>query len=171
MLSTTSFLFFTSLAVSAVASNLAARSAFSPLSDLHRRGLTGQNVAFACFGGGGDCECPLDNNGDSGVLINVYPGFQCAFPSGACTWDDKVSKRADYVFISSCMDINFHFYVDHRLALCPISIKLIAPRLLPAAPLAVVAAPGTSTATPAFLSISSLVTNAHTRTVLALGTL
>ena len=61
--------------------------------------------------------------------------------------------------------------VDYRLAPCPISIKLIAPRLLPAAPLAVVAAPGTSTATPAFLSISSLVTNAHTRTVLALGTL
>lgn len=68
-----------------------ARSAFSPLSDLHSRGLTGQNIAFACFGGGGDCECPSDLNGDSGVLINVYPGYQCAYPNGACTWDDKVS--------------------------------------------------------------------------------
>ncbi len=84
-------LLLSTLAVSVAASGLSARSAFSPSSDLHRRGLTGQNVAFACFGGGGDCECPLDLHGDSGVLINVYPGFQCAFPNGACTWDDKVS--------------------------------------------------------------------------------
>ncbi|KAH9836203.1 uncharacterized protein C8Q71DRAFT_858206 [Rhodofomes roseus] len=56
---------------------------------LHRR-LTGQNIAFSCYGGGGDCECPTDLTGDSnGVLINVYPGYQCAYPGGACTWDDK----------------------------------------------------------------------------------
>ena len=49
-----------------------------------------QPVAFTCFGGGGNCECPKDVFGDNGVLINVFPGYQCAFPSGACTWDDKV---------------------------------------------------------------------------------
>ena len=58
--------------------------------NLHRRSLTGQTVAFACYGGGGDCECPVDNNGDSGVLIHVYPGYQCAYPNGACTWSDVV---------------------------------------------------------------------------------
>ncbi|KAI0781691.1 hypothetical protein BC629DRAFT_1289581 [Irpex lacteus] len=59
------------------------------LSSLQKRTLTGQTIAFSCYGGGGDCECPTDLNGDSGVLINVYPGFQCAYGGGACTWDDK----------------------------------------------------------------------------------
>lgn len=49
-----------------------------------------QPVAFACFGGGGNCECPTDNTHHSGVLINVWPGFQCAYAAGACTWDDVV---------------------------------------------------------------------------------
>ncbi|KAI0728490.1 hypothetical protein C8Q72DRAFT_779784 [Fomitopsis betulina] len=50
----------------------------------------GQYVAFACYGGGGNCACPTDLTGDSlGVLINVYPGYQCAYTGGACTWDDK----------------------------------------------------------------------------------
>ena len=63
------------------------------MSSLTRRSLAGQNVAFSCYGGGGDCECPTDLTGDSnGVLINVYPGYQCAYPGGACTWDDKVSN-------------------------------------------------------------------------------
>ena len=57
---------------------------------LHRRSFTGQTIAFSCYGGGGDCECPLDTTGEQGVLINVFPGFQCAYPSGACTWDDAV---------------------------------------------------------------------------------
>ncbi|OSX65811.1 hypothetical protein POSPLADRAFT_1116048, partial [Postia placenta MAD-698-R-SB12] len=48
-----------------------------------------QPVSFACYGGGGDCNCPADLTGASGVLINVYPGYQCAYPAGACTWDDK----------------------------------------------------------------------------------
>lgn len=53
---------------------------------------TGQYVAFACYGGGGNCACPTDLTGDShGVLVNVYPGYQCAYTGGACTWDDKVS--------------------------------------------------------------------------------
>ena len=63
-------------------------------------GLTGQSIAFACFGGGGDCECPIDNNGDSGVLINVYPGYQCAYPNGACTWDDKVRSIPTFAHVS-----------------------------------------------------------------------
>ncbi|GJE90474.1 hypothetical protein PsYK624_066100 [Phanerochaete sordida] len=76
-----------------VASLAAVAQAFSPnvrsvAPSLHKR-LTGQTIAFACFGGGGDCQCPTDKNGDSGVLINVYPGYQCAYPDGACTWDDK----------------------------------------------------------------------------------
>ena len=68
---------------------------FLSSSNMHKRTLTGQTVAFACYGGGGDCECPSDLNGDSGVLINVYPGFQCAYPNGACTWDDKVRGALD----------------------------------------------------------------------------
>ena len=58
--------------------------------NLNRRTLAGQTTAFTCFGGGGNCECPDDNNGDQGVLINVFPGYQCAYAGGACTWDDKV---------------------------------------------------------------------------------
>lgn len=33
------------------------------------------------------CTCPHDNNGDTGVLINQFTGYQCAYPHGACTWD------------------------------------------------------------------------------------
>ena len=85
-----------SLAVVAQAFNPAIRS---PNPNLHKR-LAGQSIAFACFGGGGDCECPTDLNGGSGVLINVYPGYQCAYPNGACTWDDKV--RAPTFILKSC---------------------------------------------------------------------
>ncbi len=63
---------------------------FVSRSSPHKRTLTGQTIAFACYGGGGDCECPTDLYGKSGVLINVYPGYQCAYAGGACTWDDKV---------------------------------------------------------------------------------
>jgi hypothetical protein len=90
-------IFLLSAFVASVAAMNAPRSVFSPLSDFHRRGLTGQNIAFACFGGGGDCECPNDLHGDSGVLINVYPGYQCAYPNGACTWDDKVALFQNYI--------------------------------------------------------------------------
>ncbi|KZT04432.1 uncharacterized protein LAESUDRAFT_727905 [Laetiporus sulphureus 93-53] len=80
------FIPFLALAFAAVVQAIG----FSPnVNKLHRR-LTGQSVAFACYGGGGDCECPTDLTGDSsGVLINVYPGYQCAYPGGACTWSDK----------------------------------------------------------------------------------
>ena len=33
------------------------------------------------------CSCPSDKNGDTGVLINQFTGYQCAYPHGACTWD------------------------------------------------------------------------------------
>lgn len=59
---------------------------FSPFPHPH---TPTQPVSFACYGGGGDCNCPADLTGASGVLINVYPGYQCAYPAGACTWDDK----------------------------------------------------------------------------------
>ena len=35
----------------------------------------------------GGCSCPRDLNGDTGVLINQFTGYQCAYPHGACTWD------------------------------------------------------------------------------------
>ena len=70
-----------------------AKPNITPNHSMLQKRVTGQSVAFACYGGGGDCECPVDLMGDSnGVLINVYPGFQCAYASGACTWDDKVSS-------------------------------------------------------------------------------
>ncbi|KIY45689.1 hypothetical protein FISHEDRAFT_12457, partial [Fistulina hepatica ATCC 64428] len=34
------------------------------------------------------CNCPLDNDNETGVLINYYPGYQCAYAGGACTWTD-----------------------------------------------------------------------------------
>jgi hypothetical protein len=67
--------------------------AFSALSPMHRRDVT-QQVAVACFvppPNGDVCQCPTDLNNDSGVLINFYPGYQCAYPGGACTWGDTVS--------------------------------------------------------------------------------
>ncbi|KAI0688234.1 hypothetical protein BC835DRAFT_1285197 [Cytidiella melzeri] len=104
MFHTSLVLLFSSLVASATALNTP-RSAFSPSSDLHRRGLTGQIITFACFGGGGDCECPSDLNGDSGVLINVYPGYQCAYPNGACTWDDK-SGALQNIFQTNCPTVS-----------------------------------------------------------------
>lgn len=101
-------LFSVALALSVFALTAEARShearspayAFLPPTSLRKRTLTGQTVAFACYGGGGDCECPSDLNSDSGVLINVFPGFQCAYPGGACTWDDQVCVPA---FASRCL--------------------------------------------------------------------
>lgn len=37
------------------------------------------------------CECPVDLNGDTGVLINQFTGYQCAYIHGACTWDHVCS--------------------------------------------------------------------------------
>ncbi|KAJ3488609.1 hypothetical protein NLI96_g2712 [Meripilus lineatus] len=56
---------------------------------LERRTST-QGVLIGCYAGGaGGCPCPLDNNGDDGVLINVFPGYQCAYPNGACSWSSR----------------------------------------------------------------------------------
>ena len=38
------------------------------------------------------CECPLDKNHAQGVLIHTWPEFQCAYPNGACTWDETVGQ-------------------------------------------------------------------------------
>lgn len=95
-LTTVLSLFFVTLQVTALRQTVRSPSYASlEPSSLHRRTLTGQTIAFSCYGGGGDCECPSDLNGDSGVLINVYPGYQCAYPNGACTWDDKVYPFID----------------------------------------------------------------------------
>ncbi|KAJ3536686.1 hypothetical protein NM688_g6803 [Phlebia brevispora] len=63
--------------------------------------LSAQSIAFACFGGGGNCDCPTDLNGDVGVLINIYPGYQCAYPNGACTWEDKTGALQN-IFQTNC---------------------------------------------------------------------
>lgn len=54
----------------------------------------GQPIAFAChsyikLAEDAGCVCPVDLTGDkNGVLINVYPGFQCAYASGGvCTYN------------------------------------------------------------------------------------
>lgn len=80
---------FSVLALTTAALRPQARAAHGNIS---RRTLAGQTTAFTCFGGGGNCECPDDNNGDQGVLINVFPGYQCAYAGGACTWDDKTGE-------------------------------------------------------------------------------
>jgi hypothetical protein len=69
---------FTALATLAA---LASASAFSPVSSLTRRDAT--QVTISCSSGHGltGCDCPLDLNGDDGVLINVFPGYQCAYPT------------------------------------------------------------------------------------------
>jgi hypothetical protein len=41
------------------------------------------------------CVCPLDNNSDTGVLINQFKGYQCAYPHGACTWDNVSQRQFD----------------------------------------------------------------------------
>ncbi|KAI0731849.1 hypothetical protein C8Q72DRAFT_775568 [Fomitopsis betulina] len=56
----------------------------------------GQPIAFAChsyikLAEDAGCVCPVDLTGDkNGVLINVYPGFQCAYASGGvCTYNQS----------------------------------------------------------------------------------
>lgn len=62
------------------------------LTTLERRTSDPDPVLIGCYpGGAGGCPCPKDNNGDKGVLINFFPGYQCAYPGGACSWDDQVS--------------------------------------------------------------------------------
>ena len=40
-----------------------------------------------------DCDCPVDNNGDNGSAGATSPFrvYQCAYPSGACSWGERVS--------------------------------------------------------------------------------
>ncbi|KZT69184.1 hypothetical protein DAEQUDRAFT_710749 [Daedalea quercina L-15889] len=86
MLTQASLLALIAFAVAAIASPGPWWWPFPPFG--HGRSVH-QQVAFACYGGGGNCACPTDLTGDShGVLINVYPGYQCAYTGGACTWHD-----------------------------------------------------------------------------------
>lgn len=64
-----------------------------------------------CDGGLGSCTCPVDKNGDTGVLINQFRGYQCAYTGGACTWDfvrfihPPLGLRLKFklpLFVSSC---------------------------------------------------------------------
>lgn len=131
---------------------------------LHRRTSAGQTVAFSCYGGGGDCECPRDLNGDDGVLINVYPGYQCAYPNGACTWDDKVCHQ-----ISSCT--RQHLSLSRfRAALFRIPTKQIARPVPLAARAEGAAAPTTRTEIAEYSSTSLRAISAPTQTVHAPGT-
>ncbi|TCD64809.1 hypothetical protein EIP91_003621 [Steccherinum ochraceum] len=61
-----------------------------------------QGVLIGCYpGGAGGCPCPVDNFGDNGVLINVFPGYQCAYPNGACAWNDR-NGELDNVAQDNC---------------------------------------------------------------------
>jgi len=78
------------LALALGATLASARSTFAARSPIQHRDLT-QQIAVACFTppfSPTECTCPIDLNGDTGVLINVFPGYQCAYAGGACTWDD-----------------------------------------------------------------------------------
>lgn len=81
------------LSLAAIA--LGARVSSNPLesaSKLHRR--TSSPPTVACNDTpDGACPCPRDLNNDKGVLINLFPGYQCAYPNGACTWSDQVRAR------------------------------------------------------------------------------
>ena len=74
-----------------VSTALLANAGTTPAASSLQRRTTNQGPLIGCYVGGvGGCPCPTDNNGDSGVLINVFPGYQCAYPNGACSWNDKV---------------------------------------------------------------------------------
>ncbi|CAL1701826.1 unnamed protein product [Somion occarium] len=60
------------------------------LTTLEERTSTADPVLIGCYPGGAQgCPCPKDKTGASGVLINFFPGYQCAYPGGACSWDDQ----------------------------------------------------------------------------------
>ncbi|TFK47903.1 hypothetical protein OE88DRAFT_1738401 [Heliocybe sulcata] len=49
------------------------------------------------------CACPNDSYGGSGILINIFPGYQCAYPNGACAWDD-VTGRLQNTEQGNCLE-------------------------------------------------------------------
>lgn len=79
------------------------------LTTLEERTSTADPVLIGCYpGGAGGCPCPKDLNGDKGVLINFFPGYQCAYPGGACSWDDQVSSLplTVYMSLTDCLWLN-----------------------------------------------------------------
>lgn len=79
-----------------------------------------QGVLIGCYSGGaGGCPCPIDNFGDEGLLINVFPGYQCAYPEGACSWSDKVSSEMFH--LTSYISVDSHSSlppIERRVAKC-----------------------------------------------------
>ncbi|KAF7797000.1 hypothetical protein EIP86_008190 [Pleurotus ostreatoroseus] len=82
-----------SLALVLLASGAAARTAARDVVQI-RDFFSLQSVTQSCVGStsAGSCACPTNNLGETGVLINTYPGYQCAYPGGACTWDDSTGE-------------------------------------------------------------------------------
>jgi len=82
-----------------------ANSSLTPTRDVSSLALKRDaplGVLIGCYPGGlAGCPCPIDKDGDSGVLINVFPGYQCAYPSGACSWDDEDGSLFN-IFQSNC---------------------------------------------------------------------
>lgn len=66
-----------------------------------RDSTTSSQVPIACYTDNGACDCPIDNNCDEGVLINVFLGYQCAYPHGACTWDDATGDLQN-IYQTNC---------------------------------------------------------------------
>ncbi|EPT00818.1 hypothetical protein FOMPIDRAFT_1121748 [Fomitopsis schrenkii] len=80
------------IALCALATTAFAKPNVAPDHSVVQTPLVGQAVAFACYSASDNgCKCPTDLTGDKkGVLINLYPGFQCAYTGGgACTYDQS----------------------------------------------------------------------------------
>ncbi|KAI0791240.1 hypothetical protein C8Q75DRAFT_757309 [Abortiporus biennis] len=85
-----SFISFIGLAATFVVNSIAANTPTRDLSSLLEIRDAPQGVLIGCYPGGlGGCPCPIDNFNNTGVLINVFPGYQCAYPNGACSWNDR----------------------------------------------------------------------------------
>lgn len=101
-----------------------------PRASITRRTGTEQ-VTIACHTDGAPaCICPKDLNGDTGVLINVYPGYQCAYRNGACTWSDQVRKGL-FESLTQLLII----YLSARTERCRTPCRQTALRLLRVGPL------------------------------------
>jgi hypothetical protein len=70
------------------------------------------------------CLCPTDKFGDVGSHINEgNDWYQCAYPHGACTWNDVSTKTNQiYLVLNLC----------HSMENCKTHSRRIVPLLLPA---------------------------------------
>ena len=88
---------FSTILLTLVSTALLAGASTTPASTSLQKRTGSQGVLIGCYAGGAGCPCPIDNNGDTGVLINVFPGYQCAYPNGACSWSDRVCFYAPII--------------------------------------------------------------------------